>query len=637
MRALNAAGEDILPSAKKTKALLAYLCLSRGARVSRSSIAGLLWDRSAEARARDHLRHALSELNNAGGAWQLERERHWVRLNTQDCWIDVFENSDTADLLDDLTDVSPAFDRWLLEERARFETEAKIRLERELDLLLESCARPQLRINAARKLLRMAPEHEKALRALMAGLVDNGTPTQALLEYEAFKALLQGSHGMRPAEKTEDLYEDIRQKWESGPRGKPALMPFGGSARSRSFDEASLLPSIAVLPFRNLSTKRDYVAEGITEDLIETLSRVSSLFVISRLSTASFKRQEKSPQEIGAALGSRYILSGSVRYAGNRLRLNVELTDTANGGNLWADRYDRRFSDLLDIQDQLVDTIFRSIAPHVRLAELKRVRTIKLEDLGAYQLLIRAQECMHQPSREAFEEAEGLFDRAIKRDPNYTPALTWRAYWHVMRVGQEWSPSPAEDSKQAERFASRACLCDPSDPMAIAVQGHIAGYLYKDFDRAFESFERALEINPNSSRAWLWSSNARAWTGDGADAVRRIERATALSPYDPLRCAYSGGAAMAHLANGQYAKAAEFARRCIRDNPCYTTGHKLLIIALSMQGIVDEARCATKRMLLLEPGFTVERYRRRFPGSEGPLADPFCDALARAGIPRSDT
>jgi tetratricopeptide (TPR) repeat protein len=243
---------------------------------------------------------------------------------------------------------------------------------------------------------------------------------------------------------------------------------------------------------------------------------------------------------------------------------------------------------------------------------------------------------MHDASRQAFEAAEELFRQAIQRGPNYAPPLTWLAYWHVMRVGQEWSPSPEEDTAKAEHFAKLACECDPSDPMAIAVRGHIAGYLHKDFDQAFAFFERALEINPNSSRAWLWNSNAHAWIGQGPEAVAKVKRATALSPFDPMKCSYSGGAAMAYLAAGQYAEAAEAAMRCIRDNRTYTTGHKLLIIALSLANRAAEARAAVRPMLALDPAFSVERYRRRFPGSEGPLADLFCEALASAGVPRAN-
>jgi TolB-like protein len=640
MQVISPDGEDILPSVKKTRALLAYLCLCRGERISRETPAGLLWDRSGETLARDHLRHALADLNHGRGTWRLDRERHWLRFDTTNCWIDVFENPDRPDLLDDLVDVSPAFDQWLLAERSRYETKCKFNLEGALEQLVSAGAPPESRIEAARRVLNFESAHQRAVRALMGALVDSGDPAGALAEYERFETVLAASHGLRPSEKTTALYREVRRDWQIAPAGTGRQ----GPRQSVSFveeisvaDAQKAQPSIAVLPFRDIGMKsgHNYVAEGLTDDLVERLSHIPTLFVTSRLSTAAFRKQDRSPQEIGSALGVRYLLSGSVRVSGDRLRLSVELADTGTGGTLWTERFDRDISDLLDIQDQLAETVVRAVAPHVRYAEIRRVRITQPEHQGAYHLLLRAQECMHQPSKEAFTAAEELFEQAIERGPRYAPAFAWRAYWHVMRVGQEWSECPERDTALAEHFSQAASDCDQMDSMAMAVQGHIAGYLHKDFDRAFPFFETALSINPNSSRAWLWNSNAHAWTGQGPEAVAKAERARALSPFDPMICAYSGGDAMAHLADGQYAKAAECAVRCIRDNRTYTTGHKLLIIALSLDNREAEARDAVSPLMALDPNFSVERYLRRFPGSAGPLAEPFRDALLRAGVPPS--
>jgi TolB-like protein/DNA-binding SARP family transcriptional activator len=640
MQVISRDGEDILPTVKKTRALLAYLCLSRDERISREMLAGLLWDRSGETLARDHLRHALAELNQSPGGWRLERERHWVRLDVSNCWIDVYENPDRPDLLDDLVDVSPTFDQWLMVERTRYEARCKFEFEAKLDELISANAPPESRLDAARRLLKFDNSHQRAVRNLMTALVDSGDPGQALAEYGRFKALLAASHDMRPSDQTIALYRRIRRDWQINtesdlqPRAEPISPPVEENGAA---DVKNAQPSIAVLPFRDLGGKASpaYVAEGLTDDLIERLSHVPTLFVISRLSTAVYRRQERSPQEIGAELRVRYLLSGSVRVAGHRLRLTVELTDTTTGETLWAERFDRDMSDLLDVQDQLAEAVVRAVAPRVRYAEIKRIRVTQPEQQGGYHLLLRAQECMHQASREAFERAEELFDQAIERGPLYAPAMAWRAYWHVMRVGQEWSPSPERDTTAAEHYAKLASQCDPMDSMAIAVQGHVAAYLRKDFDRAFPFFEKALHINPNSSRAWLWSSNAHAWNGQGSEAVAKIERAIALSPFDPMVCAYSGGAAMAYLADGQYAKAAEAAARCIRDNETYTTGHKLLVIALALANQREEAREAVGPLMALDRKFCVDRYLARFPGSSGPLAGPFREALLTAGVPQS--
>jgi len=276
-----------------------------------------------------------------------------------------------------------------------------------------------------------------------------------------------------------------------------------------------------VLAFRNLSgdTAHDYTGDGLVEDLIEMLSRVPNFFVISRLSALNFRNRDYTPQEIGELLGVQYVVSGSVRVLGERLRLTVELTDSSSGTVLWSSRLDERFFDFIEVQGRLADAIVRRLAPYLRAAELKRTRIKRPEALGAYDLFLRAQENMHNSSREVFESSEGLFAEAISRAPGYATALAWRAYWHVLRVGQGWSPDPVLDTAQAEHFAQLAIRCDDTEPMALAVHGHIVSYLNRNFELAFERFNTALEINPNSAPAWLWSAAAHAWMGDGLPAI----------------------------------------------------------------------------------------------------------------------
>ena len=205
-----------------------------------------------------------------------------------------------------------------------------------------------------------------------------------------------------------------------------------------------------------------------------------------------------------------------------------------------------------------------------------------------------------------------------------------------MRIGQGWSSDPVRDTSEADHFAARAVECGPTESMAFAVQGHVDAYLHKNFAAAFERFDTALRINPNSARAWLWDAATHAWLGEGARAVEQVHRAMALSPYDPLICAYSGIAAMAYLADGQYARAIEFALRCMHEGRTYNTAHKVLILALVLAGREAEAQAPLHQLLLLEPGFTVERFRRRSPACAGRLGELYCNALARAGVPLLD-
>jgi TolB-like protein/DNA-binding SARP family transcriptional activator len=678
MRAVAAGGADFLPRSRKTRGLMACLCLAQGERVARSRLVGLLWDRSADAQARMSLRHSLSELNsivNRHVPGLVEIGRDSVRIDVRKCWVDALAileastdaTADTSNLvqpyserlIEDLDGITPSFDQWLTAERMRFEDRVRKILEAELDRVIQQNATPEVRAAVARRLINFEPTHEGAVRSLMKAFAQMGDRAQAIREFERCRQVLLTVLDLPPSKETAAVYEAIRIDSPQvaspvileGPAGvEPsgvrslALSPVPWEIRKQS-DPATAPaydprrePSIAVLPFRNLTgdPAHHFVAEGLVEDLIEALSRVPNFFVISRLSTLAFRNQDRHPREIGDVLGVRYVLSGSMRVFANRLRLTIELTDTQLGAALWFSKLDERFADLFEVQDRLSEMIVQKVAPYLHAAEMNRIRVKRPDSLEAYDLFLRAQENMHNSSRANFETSEALFDAAIAKDPHYAAALAWRAYWHVLRVGQGWSPDPADDATQADNFARAAIECNSMEPMALAVHGHVASYLYKDFDLAFRRFETALRINANAALAWLWSAAAHAWMGNGSRAIEEINKAMALSPYDPLMYAYSSVAGMAYLADGQYERAIECNLRSLRENRTYTSAYRLLAIALVLASREDEARALARRLLELEPGLTVAGFRRRHPGSASPHADLFCDALARAGIPLSD-
>jgi TolB-like protein len=520
-------------------------------------------------------------------------------------------------------------------------------LEQDLQQLAQESAAPELQAASARKLINFDPTHEGAVRTLMTAFANMGDFAQAIREYERCRQALRNRLDLPPSKETNTTYEAIRLI-----ASRRSITVPGGLSLPADTDQLDLAkrfvhgavahglgrePSIAVIPFRNLSGKKTHVlaGDGLVEDLIQALSRVPGFLVVSRLSTLAFRDEDRSAQDIGVALGVQYILSGSMRISGHRLRLIVELTDTRSGVALWSSRLDEEFFDLLEIQERLAEAIVRRVGPQLHAAELKFTRTKRPDDLGAYDLFLRAQEGMHNSSRAAFDASEQLFDEAIARDRGNATVLAWRAYWHVLRVGQGWSPSPMHDTAEAERFARLAIECDSSDPMAFAISGHITSYLRKDFDRAFQFFQTALELNPSTAHGWLWSAAAHAWMGDGPRAIEEINKALALSPYDPLMYAYNVIAGMAYLADGQYDRAIECALHSIRENWTYTSAHRLLVMAYQLAQRTDEARRAAHQLMNLEPGLTVELFRERYPGSAMPHANLYCDALASAGVPAS--
>ena len=507
MRAVAPGGSDFLPRGRKTRGLLAFLCLAGGARVSRNRLVGLLWDQSADANGRMSLRQSLSELNgivnrHVPGLVEIGRDK--VRIDLGKCWVDALailgastdsasDSSNLAQLqseriLEDLDGITPTFDQWLKAERTRFEDRVRKILEAELERLSEQAAEPEVRAAAARRLVNFEPTHEGAVRSLIKAFTEMGDRAQAIREFERCRQALLSAFGVPPSKETTAIYEAVRIE---SSRGGSAVIDEGspGGERSEAVEARMLTPapvrweirkqsdpvaapadslgerrrepSIAVLPFRNLTgdPAHHFIAEGLVEDLIEALSRIPNFFVISRLSTLAFRDQDRHPRDIGHVLGVRYVLSGSLRVLDDRLRLTVELTDTQLGAALWVSKLDERFADLFEVQDRLSEMIVRQVAPHLHAAEMTRIRVKRPDSLEAYDLFLRAQENMHNSSRAVFETSEALFDAAIAKDPHYAAALAWRARWHVLRVGQGWSPDPAQD------FDSGRPLCTGGNRM----------------------------------------------------------------------------------------------------------------------------------------------------------------------------
>jgi len=434
----------------------------------------------------------------------------------------------------------------------------------------------------------------------------------------------------------EDLGERKLKGIERPVRAFRALPP--GLHLSRSAERARHAgdrPSIAVLPFRNVvpDPAHEFLGDLIAEDLIASLSRQTDLFVISRLSTTPFRNRLYEPRIVAEALGVRYVLSGRMQASGSRLRLMAELTEAASGEVIWADRFEGELADIFELQDQLSRGISLRVVPQLRQHELQRARSTRPEFLTAYERTLRAVDHLHRTSREDLDEARNLLEAAIASDAQYDRAHAWLARWHVLMVGQGWSPDRAADVAAANRQVEIALDIDDTDPWTLAVHGLVSGYLNKDFDAAVAAFNRALTINPSEASAWIWSSSVHAWLGHGDEAIERAQRAIELSPLDPHLYVFLAVAGTAHAVAGKHAKAIELARSSLRRNRMYLATHRLLAIALALAGRIGDAKLAAAELLALEPELTVSGFRSRYPGNASAHADSLCAALAAAGVP----
>ncbi|MBV1797267.1 adenylate/guanylate cyclase domain-containing protein [Siccirubricoccus sp. G192] len=393
-------------------------------------------------------------------------------------------------------------------------------------------------------------------------------------------------------------------------------------------------PSIAVLPFRMQRTDPDqaYFAHGIIEGIVQVLSGLEGLFVISLSSTLGYGNQRTDVRAVGRELGVRYVLSGSVLQARNRLRIGTELADTETGTVIHADRHDGDMEDLFEVQDRISTQVVGAIAPHVRQRELLRAMRKHPDNLTAYDLVLQALDQFHRLDRESFARARGLLQQAIAHDPGYAPAHAYAAWWHAMRIAQGWSADPMADHAAAARAAAAATERNGNDALALAVQGYVAGYVQKDYAAAAQLLDHALAVGPNCALAWAFSGANCCFLGEGPGAVQRAERGLRLSPLDPFVFFFEHILSQAHYTNGDFEAAVVWGRRAVAQNPRHQPATRALIASLVAIGWQEEACATAQRLLQIDPSFSLAAFAARTP-LRGATRELFVERLRQAGLP----
>jgi TolB-like protein len=391
-------------------------------------------------------------------------------------------------------------------------------------------------------------------------------------------------------------------------------------------------PSIAVLAFANLSGDPDqeYFADGMVEDIITGLSRIKWLFVIARNSTFVYKGRTIDMKQVGRELGVRYVLEGSVRKLGNRVRITSQLIDATTGAHVWAERYDRALDDIFDLQDELTISVVGAIEPTLRQAEVERAKRKRPDSLDAYDLYLRALPNAFTSMPETADKALPLLEQAITIEPDYAAAHAAIALCHHARYQRA---GLREDEKiTALHHARLAMATGGDDATALAVAAFVIGANERDYSTAFSAFDRALALSPSSALALSLSALIRAWAGDDTDAIDQAEQALRLSPFDTLIYLPYLGLAYGNLFAGHFEEAALAASRCEQANPRFSPACYVRVAALVNLGRNDEARASVQRLLDLWPGFAISRIAN-FTSPER-LAI-LANALRRAGLPET--
>ena len=399
-----------------------------------------------------------------------------------------------------------------------------------------------------------------------------------------------------------------------------------GSRRAR-------IPSIVVLPFRTSGENQEdaYFGQGMVDDIIVVLASIQGLIVISRTSALSYVG-ESDLQRVAQDLGVRYVLSGSVRRAGNGLRITAELTDIELNSVIWADRYDGELSELFDLQDRIATRIVWSSAPHVREAELRRALRKRPESMNAYDLVMQAIDLIYRMTFEDFSRARALLRQAISLDDSYAVAHAYAALWLVHSINQGWTSDQEADTQEAERLAAAACERDPANGFALAIHGHTRSVLFRDYDNAIGIFDRALAAAPGNAMVWSLSSGVRAYIGEGREAINRAERGLRLSPVDTQSYFYLLFLALAHYVNGTYEESVIWGRKSMALNPRLCSNMRWLIGSLVGLDKLSEARHVAQTLLQVQPRFRISTYAQWCP-LKPELRAGLLEKLRIAGIP----
>jgi TolB-like protein len=392
-------------------------------------------------------------------------------------------------------------------------------------------------------------------------------------------------------------------------------------------------PSIAVLPFQNLSgdPEQEYFAGGVVEEIITGLSRIKWLFVIARNSSFTYQGNAVDVKRVGRELGVRYILEGSVRKAGERVRVSARLVEAANGAHLWAECYDRKLENIFALQDEITLSVVGAIEPSLREAEIERVKRKRPDNLDAYDFVLRAIPHAYIAMPDEAIKAIPLLEKALALEADYAGAHGLLAWCHeilFVRAGNS-----EENRAAAIRHARAAVVHGRDDATALALGGFVIAMVEHDRVTAFEVFERALALSPSSSFTLFFGAVALAYGNEPERAIDYGKRGLRISPAQHRINFYSHHAlSIAHFLNGRYDEAATAARRAVQSGPNFSIAHCFLAAPLAKLGRSEEAKAVASQVLALQPSFSSTRFCAALALSTA-LANPLVEAWREAGLP----
>jgi len=397
-------------------------------------------------------------------------------------------------------------------------------------------------------------------------------------------------------------------------------------------------PSIAVLPFANMSgdPEQEYFADGMVEEITTALSRIRWLFVIARNSSFTYKGRAIDVKQVARELGVRYVLEGSVRRAGNRVRLTGQLIDTATAAHIWADRFDGALDDIFELQDQMAGSVVGAIEPRLRLSEMERATRKPTKHLDAYDLHLRALAQSQKFTHEGMRNAIALLERALAIDTSYAPAAAMIGRCRFFQSIQGWGSLSDADIAEGVQLARQAIEVGKDDPETLCMAAFTLTIFAGEHATAATAVQRAFSLNPNSVHAWMTSGWNSAFLNRPDPAIEAFERAMRLSPLDPLGYLFAAGLAFAHAVAHRYEEAVEWADRSLQQQPRFVIPIRLRTALCAYLDRTEEAHEWLGRLLELQPGLTIAKYRAAAKvWFSREFLDWYLTGLRKAGLPET--
>ena len=634
-------GDALSLPTRKTRALLAFLALNAGRPQRRERLMALLWSDRSEQQARQSLNQALRAIRKLGekqGIAILESDSEHVTLrgDTLESDIHRFQSlldeapAEAADLytgllLDGLSIAEPAFEDWRAATRAEMHALACNALARAADDAAEA-GKIETAINRAARLVSLDPLREEAHRRLMRLMHESGDRAAALRQYRSLAELLEKELQVEPDAATKALYDEIRQG---------STVTTATTSPSASWDASPPLsgkPSIAVLPFDNLSRDPavDHLADGLMEDLITALAKVRELLVIDRHSTETYKGLSANVQDIAATLGVRYILEGSIRTHGGRLRCSVQLIDTKTGHHLWAERYDKLIEDIFALQDEIVWHILVELQVRLTEGDGARIASRGTRNLQAWLLRVEGAIELAKFTREGIVRARDSFEAAHRADPNWARPIAGIAYTHYYEARYGWSPSRKQSIEIGLENARSAVTMDPNEAFGYQALRSL-NLLLGNYDEALKFAKMSASLAPNDMLAVGTLAVTLMFMDEPAEALETFERAMSLTPNVPRFYLRWYGFAL-HLA-GDTERAISVLEELTRNEPDWADGLTQLAAVYETAGRHEDAKNVVATILKRDRGYTASRYLALTHFANKDRTDWMQGLLISAGLP----